>query len=1194
MKYKKLMLSLFLVLCIISIFADEMVPGELIVKLHGNANSKALNDFILSYARYRLQKIHYISVRNNIVFFKYDTKIVKPNVIILQMEQDNNVISVSHNYIFELTEYIPDDYYFKRQYALKNTGTNLDYPLTPCLSGADIKATFAWDVISKLPQENHEREITVAVLDNSFYMEHPDINWKAEFAFNASDSTSVIPFYTPHGTKTSSIIASKINNEIGTAGIGYNDKVKALPIHVGSGASPVYVSYGAIASGLEYVWALRHLYNVSNGTQGVFIVAVNCSFSSGNYSEIRTAIEDLEDLGVLVVAAAGNNGQNNDIYPFYPASYNIDTVISVTATSNRDERWYEIFTGGIFYGNYGLQSVDLSAPAYEVRCADWDPVTERLYGTGGATSIAAPHVAGAVGLLYQTISSSMLNSYNNNNPSHNRRDLALLLKSYILDGVDPIPALQGMTVTGGRLNTYIPVLLTLGATRISTDTVISHPTSLNKYYIIESGASLTFANYPENYNQIDDLYIVLRNSDLIFSNCHLDIEEIQTFGEYCQISVNNSVLYMECNQFILDRKKIELHTKTDLVLTYSEINMAYSFLSIDNHSEIVADNAGINISHGNLILNGGSLVELNNSTLTLSDDSKIIGHTPEYIEGYYTWGDNFITTSHEHGDRIYINNSRLEMNGGSISKGGVDKWEGLYFSNCNTPTTLSYISADICGIETIDLNTSNVSFYSSVIDNIGTIMVNTSAVSFQDSEIKNIFSLRADNDSYLELVNTSYHHNTEGIVTFNTQVEVDGSSIYSNISNGGLSINNFANELSFVKDSFIYDNPGYGLDIRNAMVDVFQCQIYENLRYGYYKSSATIGKIIGNTKIKNNVFKELYAHSLGFPTFLPYNSVMPTVADSIYVAPYSPHLLSVEAHFTGLIHVHNINIDSSDPARFYPHRDRFCFGCGRIKQAKDILFESAISYLYEKEYAIAMNDLKEVIETYPDSDEAKMSVTILPYLQSRIDGDFPSLISYLELIDSSNLDDLKQETKALSTMFYKDYLNAVNLYEEIIQDPPSEIDGLLAELDQAYCYLKLVETETRAVLPKSTRNPKTINEYLQVKDDIDNRIFELLKGEQLSSTLTITPFVTSNYPNPFNPSTTISFTLPKDGPVTIDVYNIKGQKVRSLVSDSFQAGQHSVVWAGDNDYHYSVGSGIYFYRMAAGDYVAVRKMLLLK
>jgi len=86
----------------------------------------------------------------------------------------------------------------------------------------------------------------------------------------------------------------------------------------------------------------------------------------------------------------------------------------------------------------------------------------------------------------------------------------------------------------------------------------------------------------------------------------------------------------------------------------------------------------------------------------------------------------------------------------------------------------------------------------------------------------------------------------------------------------------------------------------------------------------------------------------------------------------------------------------------------------------------------------------------------------------------------------------------------------------------------------------------------------------------------------------------SNYPNPFNPSTTISFSLFAAGEVSIDIYNVRGQRVRSLVSGVYEAGVHSVVWNGCADDGVGVGSGVYFYRMVSGGFSGVKKMLLVK
>ncbi len=85
-----------------------------------------------------------------------------------------------------------------------------------------------------------------------------------------------------------------------------------------------------------------------------------------------------------------------------------------------------------------------------------------------------------------------------------------------------------------------------------------------------------------------------------------------------------------------------------------------------------------------------------------------------------------------------------------------------------------------------------------------------------------------------------------------------------------------------------------------------------------------------------------------------------------------------------------------------------------------------------------------------------------------------------------------------------------------------------------------------------------------------------------------------NYPNPFNPETTISYNLEKSADVQINVYNIKGQLVKNLVNDHKAAGNHTVVWNGKDNNNNNVSSGVYFYKMKGGKYSKTKKMILMK
>jgi hypothetical protein len=166
---------------------------------------------------------------------------------------------------------------------------------------------------------------------------------------------------------------------------------------------------------------------------------------------------------------------------------------------------------------------------------------------------------------------------------------------------------------------------------------------------------------------------------------------------------------------------------------------------------------------------------------------------------------------------------------------------------------------------------------------------------------------------------------------------------------------------------------------------------------------------------------------------------------------------------------------------------------------------------------------------------------------------------------------------------------------------------------QAYCYHGVCALWLDNLIYKSFYTSFDISQFTN-DDDINMIISDALDWFGIEPTGTEDPEINApanfllaqNYPNPFNPSTTISFSLTAEDvglrstssgqakDVEIIIYNIKGQKVKQLVSDQLSAGQHSVVWNGKDDNGNPVSSGIYFYKMKAGKYTSVKRMILMK
>jgi flagellar hook assembly protein FlgD len=89
--------------------------------------------------------------------------------------------------------------------------------------------------------------------------------------------------------------------------------------------------------------------------------------------------------------------------------------------------------------------------------------------------------------------------------------------------------------------------------------------------------------------------------------------------------------------------------------------------------------------------------------------------------------------------------------------------------------------------------------------------------------------------------------------------------------------------------------------------------------------------------------------------------------------------------------------------------------------------------------------------------------------------------------------------------------------------------------------------------------------------------------------------LSQNYPNPFNPQTTIDFQVKELAPVTLKIYNVRGQLVKTLADDRFAPGvTHTVTWDGRNNAGQQVSSGVYFYKLVTNNFTQTKKMVLLK
>jgi len=351
---------------------------------------------------------------------------------------------------------IANDTYFGEQWGLNNTGQNiLGINGT---SDADIDAPEAWDI------HTGASNTIVAVIDTGVDYTHPDLSsniWQNPQECALSNSTNGVdddgngftddcygwnfaygnnnpmdddndcevtpPVPMGHGSHVAGIIGAIGNNASGVSGLNWDIKIMPLKFLDSCGNGTISSAISAIN------------YAVMMKGKGHNIRAINASYGGyygGSQSE-SSAISTAGASGILFIAAAGNDGSDNNISRFYPASYNLPNMIAVSASDNKDQR--------AWFSNYGSESVHLFAPGLYIlstlRCDPYYPGCPWGYLSG--TSMATPFVTGL---------SALVSSYKPSLSSAEVREI-------ILSTVDKKPSFSNITKTGGRINAHSALLL---------------------------------------------------------------------------------------------------------------------------------------------------------------------------------------------------------------------------------------------------------------------------------------------------------------------------------------------------------------------------------------------------------------------------------------------------------------------------------------------------------------------------------------------------------------------------------------------------------------------------------------------------------------------------------------------------------------------------------------------------------------
>lgn len=477
------------------------IDGEVIVSLNGDADiNKLVNDFSSIGLRIKERLVPGM----NIYLMEYDkTKSSAVDALIsIKSKHDVSIAQFNHNNLVERTVSsiqvtTPNDTRFSEQWDMNNTGQTGGTP------DADIDAPEAWDIATGGNTALGDT-IVVCVVDGGGDLANTELNyWKnyGEIPGNGIDddgngyiddvngwsaitNNGTIPVES-HSTHVAGTVGAKGNNNLGVTGVNW--KVKVMAVNGSTSSEAVAIkAYG-------YVYKQRKLYNETNGLKGAFVVSTNSSFGVDNgqpasYPLWCAFYDSLGRVGVLSAGAGPNNNVNIDVVGDIPTGCPSPWMIAVTNTTNTDVK-----NSG---AGYGPINMDIGAPGTNILST----LPGNTFGLNTGTSMATPHVAGAIGLMYNAAGANLIQLGRTKPDS-----LATYMKQVMLSTVDTLASLNTLVLSKGRLNLFkavnkvkvsnVPVLNNFNLTAPSGSTTITTFPGSSTNYTFNWDTSATGATY---------------------------------------------------------------------------------------------------------------------------------------------------------------------------------------------------------------------------------------------------------------------------------------------------------------------------------------------------------------------------------------------------------------------------------------------------------------------------------------------------------------------------------------------------------------------------------------------------------------------------------------------------------------------------------------------------------------------------
>ncbi len=392
------------------------VPGELVARLSSAAVKSSVSFEVIArdlqnkLGLKALPQIRHFKTSNEFATFHFQEKDMASIASLLK--HDSRLAYVEPNFIYHTFEsrapgdLVPNDAQFAALWGMKNAGA-ADSAGHAGKAGSDIHVTEAW-----AEGITGSKNVKVAVIDTGVDYTHPDLTENVDQAdgWNFYSNVQDPKDDNMHGTHCSGTIGAVGNNGVGVAGVNWH--VTIIPVK--------FLSAGGSGSLDAAVQAIQ--WATSKGVQ-----IMSNSWGGGGFSQaMLDAITDAKKHGILFVAAAGNDGSNNDSSPTYPASYAVDNIVAVAATDNTDTI--------ADFSNYGRTTVHVAAPGVNILST----IKDGGYAVLSGTSMATPHVSGIAALLLSA------------NPSLTYAQI----KETLIKTSDPVRGLAHKVVAKGRVNVH--------------------------------------------------------------------------------------------------------------------------------------------------------------------------------------------------------------------------------------------------------------------------------------------------------------------------------------------------------------------------------------------------------------------------------------------------------------------------------------------------------------------------------------------------------------------------------------------------------------------------------------------------------------------------------------------------------------------------------------------------------------------